>query len=285
MQYIGFDKKFGLLGQESFLAKNTILSGFDLLLNANFFQAKEGYFYSAFFHLSIGIERILKLAVITHHMLDNNYTTPTIKQLKFNFGHDIKAAYEECEKLSPIYRPNATSHKFNLEPIDIEILDFLAEYGMKSRYFNIDEVCEAKNDKSPLEKWHKIADKLYDKNTPGGIKEKAALNLMYKMDSMGSSNSFTINLGFDGHPMTEFDIYYLQYVTEKSAPLAIWRMIEILRPIYFLLDGMSDKAADYENTNNIKAMTIPRYEEFFYFLLAMKPDIKRRKQWSKIFHG
>ena len=61
MNLIGFDRKFTLLTQEAHLAKNTLLSGFDLLLKANFFQDKDGYFYSAFFNLSIGMERLLKL--------------------------------------------------------------------------------------------------------------------------------------------------------------------------------------------------------------------------------
>jgi hypothetical protein len=37
---IGFDKNFSLLAQEAHLAKNTLLSGFDLLLKANFYLAQ-----------------------------------------------------------------------------------------------------------------------------------------------------------------------------------------------------------------------------------------------------
>lgn len=47
MNLLGFHKKFSL-AQEAHLTKNTLLSGFDLLLQANFFQDKDGYFYSAF---------------------------------------------------------------------------------------------------------------------------------------------------------------------------------------------------------------------------------------------
>jgi len=90
MRQIGFYKKFSLLTQEAHLAKNALLSGFDLLLKANFFQDKDGYFYSAFFHISIGMERILKLAVVTDYMLSNNYQTPTIKQLKKDFSQTLR---------------------------------------------------------------------------------------------------------------------------------------------------------------------------------------------------
>ena len=81
-------------------------------------------------------------------MLTNDYKTPTIKQLKHQFGHDIQTLYGECQKLIPIYsNPNAelpalTGH-------DSELIAFFTEYGLQSRYFNLNEVCEAKMERSP----------------------------------------------------------------------------------------------------------------------------------------
>ena len=129
MNQIGFDKRFSLLAQEAHLAKNTLLSGFDLLLRANFFQGKDGYFYSAFFHISIGMERILKLAVVTHYMLTNNYQTPTIKQLKKDFGHDIRTLYGECQKLMSQYRCGPSTLKGGLTS-DCTLIDFLPTTGL-----------------------------------------------------------------------------------------------------------------------------------------------------------
>ncbi|PPK76231.1 hypothetical protein B0F87_104323 [Methylobacter tundripaludum] len=284
MNHIGFDKKFSLLVQEAHLTKNTLLSGFELLLKANFFQDKDGYFYSAFFHLSIGAERMLKLAVITHYMLTNNYQTPTIQQLKKDYGHDIKTLYNECQKLMPIYRnPQATQPPRTA--IDDALIVFFTEYGIGSRYFNLNEVCEAKMDRSPLYKWLDIASSVYEEYTPYQVREKSALNLLYRMDREGSPNVFTIHLTEQGHPMTVFELLHRQYVIEKSAPLAIWRIVETLQPIHFLLKGMADKAQDYEIANNMSSMVIPHYEDFFYFLLADKATIKRRKKWLDIFNS
>lgn len=218
MNLLGFHKKFSLLAQEAHLTKNTLLSGFDLLLQANFFQDKDGYFYSAFFHLSIGMERILKLAVVTHYMLTNDYKTPTIKQLKHQFGHDIQTLYGECQKLIPIYsNPNAelpalTGH-------DSELIAFFTEYGLQSRYFNLNEVCEAKMERSPLYKWLDVARSIYEQYTPWHLRERSAMSLMYKMDRAGYRNGFTMNLTEDGHPMSQFDCFHRQLVIEKAAPL------------------------------------------------------------------
>lgn len=47
---------------------------------------------------------------------------------------------------------------------------------------------------------------------------------------------------------------------------------------------MAHKAIDYEIENKIASMVIPHYEEFFYFLLADKFTIKRRKKWLNAFN-
>lgn len=283
MRQIGFDKKFSLLTQEAHLVKNTLLSGFDLLLKANFFQDKEGYFYSAFFHISIGMERILKLVVVTDHMLSNNYQTPTKEQLK-KLGHDIRKLNDMALELIPSYRhPNATTTIRTNN--DNALIDFFTEYGSISRYFNVDAVCEPKMNRSPLDKWNDLSMSIYEEYTPPHIKQKSAMSLIYKMDRVDSSNGFTSHLDEHGYPMTTFDCFHRQFVIKKSAPLIIWRLIQVLRPIYFLLEAMAHKATDYEIENKITSMIIPHYEDFFYFLLAEKSTIKRRKKWLEIFNS
>lgn len=284
MKQIGFDKKFTLLAQEAHLTKNTLLSGFDLLLKANFFQDKDGYFYSSFFHISIGMERLLKLAVVSHYMLTNSYATPTIKQLKNQFGHDVKTLYGECVKLMPTYRPLRTEQP-TLTPEDEELIVFFTEYATNSRYFNLNEVCEAKLNRSPLDNWLEIARTVYERHTSHQVRQKRTMDLLYSMDRKGIPNGFTINLNESGHPMMMFDCLHRQYVVEKSAPLVIWRLVEILRPIHLLLEAMSCQASEYEIKHGHKTMVIPHYEDFFYFLLADKSAIKSRKRWLEIFNS
>jgi hypothetical protein len=280
MNLIGFDKRFILLTQEAHLTKNTLLSGFDLLLKANFFQDKDGYFYSGFFHISICMERILKLAVITHYMLSNNYRSPSIKELKNDFGHEINTLYGECQKLISLYSdPSAAQSPKTTN--DDALIAFFTEYAVGSRYFNLNELCEAKMKRSPLYNWFDLARAVYEEYTPEQVIEKSALNLMYKMDRKGPPNGFTRYLDAQGHPMTVFDCLHTQYLIEKSSPLVIWRIIEILRPIYFLFRGMTHKAADYEVENTIRSMVIPHYENFFSFLLTDKASIRKRKNWLK----
>lgn len=282
MRFIGFDKKCSLLIQEAHLAKNTLLSGFDLLLKANYLQDKDGYFYSAFFHISVGIERILKLVYVTDFMLKNDYQSPSLTVLKSHFNHKIGVLYSRAIDLIPDYLGHNHILAKNSKN-DESLIDFITEYAKDSRYFNLNKVCEEKIDRSPLDKWYDIVLAIYEEYTTYHVMQKSADSLMCQMERNGLHNGFTYNLDEHGHPLTVFDCLYKQYVTEKSSPLIIWRLIHILKPIHLLLEAMSYKATEYDVEHNISSMVIPHYEDFFYFLLSEKSTIKRRKKWLDTF--
>lgn len=285
MRQIGYSRQFSLLVQESHLTKNALLSGFDLLIKTRYDEEKDGLFYAAFFHLSIGMERMLKLAVVVDHMLQNQYEAPTKKQLQA-YGHDIKSLILKCDDLQQVYRQDRTI-KPRLD-IDTDLLDFLSRFAKSTRYFNFDEL--AKQDKdavalSPLYEWQGICRSLYSEFIPIKRREASARSLMYKMDSQRILNGFTKTLDATGHPMTVFDILYRQECCAIASKLAIWRVIECYRPVYFLLNSLVDKAAEYENSMGMTQPVVPHFEDFFYFLLADRSSVMRRKRWLTIFNA
>ncbi|WP_221887388.1 hypothetical protein [Xanthomonas cerealis] len=281
-----FSKQFSLLLQEAHLAKNSILSGFDLLLKAEFDADKDGYFYSAFFHLSIGIERILKLAVVVDHMIRNDLKAPTKRQLRA-YGHDIESLLGICDALRATYRPLAKQEK-KLE-VDEEIMGFLSRFAVSTRYFNLDEISKSdvgSTSKSPLYEWWGVCGALYDKFTPWGVRERQALSLMYSMDRQGIANVYTWLLDSNGHPMTVFDQLNRRRIGKKSSHIAIWRIVEMLRPVHNLLEEMGRVAHKKEVERGEKLPLIPHFEDFFWFLLAQRSDIMRRKSvWLRLFNS
>ncbi len=72
-----FSKTFKLLQQEAFLARSSLLAGLDELLRANVIETDKGRFYGAFFLLSIGLERLMKLLIVCHHMANNHSSYAT----------------------------------------------------------------------------------------------------------------------------------------------------------------------------------------------------------------
>lgn len=278
MQFIGATKNFSFLAQESFLAKNCILSGFDSLLAANYFCAKDGYFYTAFFNLSIGLERIMKLAIVADYMLKNNMSTPTEQYLR-GFGHKIDVLYKKISEMSSRYG-NGFGYP-EADTIPAVLIDFLSKFGSSSRYYNLNEIASTSGNISPLDEWKEIALELYFLHTASHIRESNSTKIFSDMDKYGEVNSYTCYLDTHAHPLMLGDIRYLQMVTSKAAPLAIWELITLFRPVHFLLEKMAAQARGA--SGDTEGLTIPHFEEFFYFLLAMLPDVKRRKRWLQSF--
>lgn len=87
------NESFSLFQQEGFLARSSLLSGFNALLKANIDDTNKGSFYSAFFEISIGFERLMKLVLVIDNMAKNDLQPMTDNELKEKYGHKIDSLY------------------------------------------------------------------------------------------------------------------------------------------------------------------------------------------------
>gem|GEM_PF-2370802 len=79
-------KPVKLLMKEAGLSATCLEQGLTSLRRANFMQ--KWHYYQAFFLLTIGIERLLKIIIITISRIEHN-KIPNNQELK-NYGHDIE---------------------------------------------------------------------------------------------------------------------------------------------------------------------------------------------------
>lgn len=281
MRDLRFSRTFTLLQQEGLLARTSLLSGIDLLLKANLDETRTGNFYSAFFQLTIGIERLLKLVIITNHMLENNYKPPTDDELRKKYGHNIESTYLHALSV----RNKWGSEKVIApEPDSIEekILDFLERFANKSRYYNLRELNNTTEDRGPLGDWYSICTEIAESEIGYARLNKSAEKLMYQLDRAGLVG-YSPTFGFDGHPMTIFDYYWRMHIVQKAAPRLVWKIVQFIKPLYNALNYIAHEAMEYENRKQLKLPVIPHLYEFFVFSLATKSDTMRRKSWSRIF--
>lgn len=281
MQDFRFSRTFSLLQQEGHLARTSLLTGIDLLLRANLDERRVGNFYSAFFQLTIGLERILKLVIITNHMLENNYNPPTDDELRKKYGHNLKSTY-----LHALSVRNKWGHGKAIMPasasIDDKILDFLEKFANKARYYNLRELNNTTADRGPLGDWYTICKEVAEDQISYGRLNADAERLMFQLDQSGLVG-YSPTFGFDGHPMTIFDDYWRLHVVQKTAPHLVWRIVQFIRPLYDALDYIAHDAMEFEEKNNYKLPVIPHLYEFFVFSLATKSDALRRRAWARIF--
>jgi len=127
-----FLPSFLLLQQEGHLISSCLAMGLTELRSANVYN--KGAFYSALFNLSVGIERLLKAIIIMEHMLKNNLSVPTKKQLR-GCGHNITELYDECVKIS-INHGSQLPARSSIDNINQELLGLLSDFAQITRYHN-----------------------------------------------------------------------------------------------------------------------------------------------------
>src|SRR5262249_10886923 len=148
-----FRPQFLLFQQEGYLFQANLTQGLTALRNANL-NAK-GLYYSAFFQLSIGLERLMKVIVIIDHAAKNSLAFPTNDELRNRFRHDLGRLLDAVRNISV---PGNTHPLDYLTPqtVTAQIISFLSEFAKTSRYYNLDFLTDQSKTEDPLRKWNTI---------------------------------------------------------------------------------------------------------------------------------
>jgi hypothetical protein len=151
-----YDLKFIALNRETELAKRVTCSGLTALRKAN--PSRPGLYYDAFFGISIGIERLAKLAWLIDERIASG-TFPTDDDLKKK-GHNIRLLLDLASaiRLNRKCHPDVPSRYTTLpdDPISTGIINFLSDFAKVTRYFNIDFITGGKSIQmgDPIKIWH-----------------------------------------------------------------------------------------------------------------------------------
>jgi hypothetical protein len=142
--------QISLLIKEGYIASTSIGYGLNALNRAGI--SAQGEYYQAFFQLSIGLERLMKLIIIQYYRGTNN-TFPSNKVLK-NYGHDLLELYQTINE----FETNKKS--IPDDEISIKILSFLSEFAKTTRYYNLDTLTGREQKRNPLEVWNEIQEEI-----------------------------------------------------------------------------------------------------------------------------
>lgn len=132
MSHMITDPRFIAFNREAELAKHLTCSGLTALRKAT--PGGPGIYYDAFFGLSVGLERLAKLAWLIDDCIRRNGTFPTEKDLK-TVGHDIRKLIKEAQLIRRIQSAYST---FPKDSITDHIIECLSEFAEGTRYYNID---------------------------------------------------------------------------------------------------------------------------------------------------
>lgn len=253
-------KQDKLLLKEAGLASTCIGQGMTILKKANF--VNKWNYYQAFFLLTIGIERLLKIIIVTKYRVDNNSSFPNNSYLK-QLGHDIKKLMTIIEE----YDLDKNEIEFITDDIQLDIIDFLTKFAKGSRYYNLDALTGSENQNDPLSDWKKIQEKIKFKE--GLVSKPLPKEFTNFIDSFATF----IQHDEDGNLISNAEEFY-----KDSSILTKLQGICVFH-IWKILQVLVDKLRYFEYKHNL----FPTLREFFpYFIKDWDKDIdvKTWEDWN-----
>ncbi len=219
------ERQFVLLNNEAALSSMSLSQGLTILRKADF--VKKAYASHAFFSLSIGIERLIKLILIYDYRLNNN-RFPDNRYLK-SFGHEIGALFVKAKSISLSMNKEKLYADVEGDNICEEIISFLNDFAVKSRYYNLDILTGTfNNSDEPLKGWEeKIESKIIQKHYRYN-KEK-----QYLMSELGSKiDEFTLTSIHDksgNHLQSMKDLLVKGLTVETGLKYSMFYTFKIIR--------------------------------------------------------
>ena len=271
-------ESFALFQQEGFLARSSLLAGLNALRKANVEDTNKGLFYSGFFELSIGFERLMKLVLVIDHMANNDLRPMTDQELKNKYGHKIESLYNSCAKLNESLG-RSTEDFYGEDTFEWKIIHFLHEFALSARYYNLSKLTNGQRTNDPLSEWWALLTCVIHSDVSRKKIEKIESESLAYCDNF-AGNSFTMMRGLDGQLMTTLDAVMYPRLVDAAAPYMVWQVFKIFSPFYFLISDVVDAAHAIEHSKDIDHPHVPYMYEFFPFLLLDRSDVIKKRKWG-----
>lgn len=273
-EYI-FHNHYHLLVSESELIEWMLYTGLTLIRNSN--EAPNGKTTSGFYNLSIGIERLCKLIIITNHMSNNKLVPPSNSTIK-SYSHDIRKLILNIINDSSIKSDSLIS---TYQDTTQDIISLLSEFGRSTRYQNINELSTNDKTTDPLIKWQAILKKIYKNEMPQYTKKKILEEGLF-YTNMFKNNSYFLLFDLNRETISQDDIFSHFSIQEKSIARAVRHLVLFLLSLRTILIDVGDKARTVALSTSKDIMIIPYFNDFMKGLLGSKSNLLTKKRWQNV---
>jgi hypothetical protein len=273
-----FSATWFLLEQEGLLAQACLCNGLTALRRANLGE-KKGLFYSAFFELSIGIERVLKLTLILDHMARNQLVPPDSKTVE-DYGHKLRALFDAAKAVC-VARNVSALDGFEPSSLPMEILGFLDDFAHPGgRYSNINKLTGHRHQTmlDPIAQWGEIASQIMRTLATSRERELAQMNGRVASLAFGDAAASLMS-DLDQNHMDVAPLHVRASELDTAAKYAIYALITLIAALRDVLDSLSHSAWAINPTGGSGAMEVPVMKEFLQFAWDDRPYVMRKRKW------
>ncbi|GFO81421.1 MAG: hypothetical protein A49_10480 [Methyloceanibacter sp.] len=143
-----FSARWHAFAREAAIAGHSLSAGLEALGKANY--GTKGLYSHAFFGLSVGLERLLKLIVMIDYAVLNSASYPDNADLK-RLGHDIERLYAEARRVHSRLPDPEDRYELPVGGLEDEIISFLSRFASTARYYNLDFLTAPNSQTGPLQ--------------------------------------------------------------------------------------------------------------------------------------
>lgn len=269
-----FPPEWHLVHQESSLVSSCIFKGLTDLRLANI--SSKGLFYTAFYNLAIGLERLLKLTLILDHMQANDLTCPTSGYIR-SLGHNLIRLLSECQK-----RVDSIGIICDLTfsglTVKQEILQLLNDYSNGLRYHNLDALVGRSSGTDPLSSWNGIIMKIYQDEVSDLKKRRIKLQANFFTDLL-QDNAIALHHDLDQKPLGLDGFMLIPAVIEAASPYVVCHLVEITNEINKLHFAIANLVYLECNKQGRSTPVIPFVHEYYARLFNSRQYLLRKKRW------
>lgn len=273
-----FSPTWYLLEQEGLLAQACLCNGLTALRRANLGD-KKGLFYSAFFELSIGFERVLKLVLILDHMARNQLVPPDSKAVE-DYGHKLRALFDAAKSVCAARNVTALDG-FQVDSLPIVILGFLDDFAHPGgRYSNINKLTGHKHQKmvDPIARWGEIASQIMHTQATPRERERAQMNGRMASIAFGDAAASLMS-DLDQRHMDVAPLHVRAAELDTTAKYAIYALVTLIAALRDVIDSLCDSAWAVNRAAQAGAAEVPAMKEFLQFAWADRRYVMRKRQW------
>lgn len=264
---------YSLLTLEGHLVHSSLTRGLTSLRAASIHE--KGSFYAAFFQLSIGLERLMKVILVIDHMARNSMDPPSDRVLR-RHGHDLVTLFAYLQSLSdPVPNP---LQSISPTGIPFQILTFMSSFAKIARYYNLDSLVASSRSADPLSEWHDVVEAILSQDVTERQKQKAEERAT-EMIAATWDRTLVIGQNLDGTPMTLSDAALLPQMHDLAARHAVFHVLEVVQTLKDLLEYCVDHSHRMARSLGSTDCPVPYMTEFLDFFYLDKQLILGKKRW------
>ncbi|MFT7158815.1 MAG: hypothetical protein ACI8Q1_003849 [Parvicella sp.] len=256
-----FSKTVSLLTKEAGLTTTCLEQGLTALRKADFTQ--KWNYYQAFFLLTIGIERLMKLTIITLSRKEKDQL-PNNGELK-KYGHKINSLFTTL-----LTRIDPDNEFLKDDELNLMILNFLTEFASSSRYYNLDSLSGLERNDDPLHKWKDILNIIEQRHCEPrklSVREQAMIQMISQKTSVIHTDEYD-------NPITNYSNLFEQGLNiDKVQGYSVLYVHRLIRTCVELLESAGKEK-----------YLLPRFSEFFVLFNVNNQftdsQIRNRKNWN-----